>query len=757
MVILGKKVNQLYLTLLSTVLAACSSGGGSSGGSDTPGNASTLEFNEPYELPSFESTAGNGYVVVTNTDESRSVSNISYKLNSVIGGASKASIDSMSAESCAVIAPQGSCTLKLNLEAGAFGGSFILGASNSSSSPEILSKAPIAIEPVVMTTTTGVNGVQLLYYPMIKNGTVSLIIVGVVVSNNVGKFNTVTLLDANGQAIEKQVVISNNLGAGAANLQQGSSFSIMVPAPSEAKPLQFKLQLSETAVDGTETSKQMSSVLNTVTAVSNQAILYNYPSTIGLSPANVNQTVVVANIGDTEATSYTVSSSNPSVATVAQSFSFMTSLKSNLLKADVPTGSTTGYTVSLTNPSSPTDAAFNINQSYNNGKTVVTMTTTATSSSTPWPSPVPTPAPVPTPTPIPTPTPTPTPVSCSWQELGNASTFFSTLYKMPGTSTSPIVLSSDGSTLYVGGEINYNGGVHFGVASIDAVDGTSWTSVANSETIFADPYNLTELSSLVISDDGSKLYLGGQYYDGERPVVYSSDNNGNWSQVQNFYNNLGSTVQNYTISSLSLNQNTLYASGVYNGNSFVAKSVNDGEWSNVADSPAAFNGALIYTMTYKDNALYAGGKSHLTSGPVVYKSVANGNWQDISPGTAGYGAIYSLTTSSDKLYAGGVLSGFSGSMVLATPLDGSPAWSDIGGEINSGWVNSLYFMNNILYAGGTFDNHIENTPANAINWTEVWDAGNTLDGPVLNMVVATDGTIYADGEFSQKVVKLVCQ
>ena len=414
-----KNINNLYPLLLSSALAACSSGGNS----PTSGNVSSLIFTQPYELSSFQNTSGNGYIVISNSDESRSVGNISYSLNSVVGGAAKVSIDSTSAESCAVIESLSSCILKLNLESGAFGGSFVVGASNNSNllsrikqslstSPETVAKAPIGINTVATTTASGINGIQLSYYTLVSNDTALVVIVGTVLSNNTGTFNNAVLLDENNQPLALQNVISDNLGAGAANLKQGDSFSITIPAPLENKPLSFKLEISEVVANGTASNIVTSATLNTLSSASNQAILYNYPSSIGLNPSNVNQTLAVANIGSVAATVFTVSSSNPSVATVTEpaATSFMTSKSSNrILKTDVPTASISSYMVSLTDPSSPQNVSFSINQSYNNGKTEVTTSIAAISSNSPWPSPSPTPTPTPSPTPSPSPVPSPTP------------------------------------------------------------------------------------------------------------------------------------------------------------------------------------------------------------------------------------------------------------------------------------------------------------------------------------------------------------
>lgn len=358
----------------------------------------------------------------------------------------------------------------------------------------------------------------------------------------------------------------------------------------------------------------------------------------------------------------------------------------------------------------------------------------------------------------PTPSPSPSPVSCVWREVGNASSFFGQLSKSPNNVGAPMILSKDEHKLYVGGYINYGSGEHLGVAEIDVTDGTSWTSVADSETLFADPFNLNRLSSLVINDEDSKLYLGGQYYDGESPIVYSSSNDENWQMVQNINSDIGFNARYFTISSLFLDGNTLYASGYYDGNSFVASSYQDGEWSNVGNSPEAFNGKSIYNLLYHNGALYAGGESNLTSGSALYQFNGSGVWQDISPQLSNAGAITMLAASGLAIYAGGVLSDYSGAMILSLPFTGGAQWLNISEQIGSGWVNSLQLNNDKLYAGGYIESRVISTPTNSsVNWTAVWDATNQLDGPVANIVVSSDGTVYADGEFSQKVAKLVCE
>lgn len=755
----NKKLHRLYSAVLSVIITGCSSGGSSNNGNSNTGNLSSLEFSSPYELASFESYPGKGYVVVTNNDESRTINNISYHLNSILGGGANVSIDTNSAESCAVLTPQNNCILKLDLDAAARGGSFIIGAKIgsgttnkikqffSTSDSSVSAKAPIGVKQVIVSNESGVDGVKLFYYPEVGSHYDYVLMVAVVTSDKVGVFNNIVLLDKNNQPLPGQRVISGNSGPGAAPLKLGDSVSIILPVSFIIeKPEGFKLKLFDLTADGLEQFVQISSQLNSI-KVTRNAVLYNYPSSIILSPDNSEQNVAIANIGDSDASGYSISSSNPSLATVTtQATMSQRNVKpNNQLLADTPAG----YTVSLTNPLNPVNEAFSINQSYFNGESIVYLLTLATSSSASWPQP--------TPTTSPSPSPSPSPVNCVWREVGNASSFFGQLSKGPGNISAPMLLSHGGGKLYVGGYINYENGEHLGVAEIDTASGTSWTSVADSELLFADTFNLNQLSSLAINNDGSKLYLGGQYYDGERPVVYLSSNDGSWQKVQNIYSNMGFNPRFFTISSLFLDGNTLYASGYYNGNSFVAGSYQDGEWSGVSNSPDAFNGKSIYSLLYSNGILYAGGESSMTSGSSLYQYSGSGVWQEISPQLSNTGAITTLAASDLAIYAGGVLSDYSGAIVLSLTF-GSGQWLNISSQIGSGWINSLQLNGDKLYAGGYVESKVITTSTNSgVNWTAVWDANSELDGPVANIVVSSDGTIYADGEFSQKVAKLVCE
>ena len=729
-----KDINNLYPLLLSSALAACSSGGSASGGnSPTPsGNVSSLVFTQPYELSSFQNTSGYGYIIVSNSDESRNVQNISYSLNSVVGGASKVSIDGNSAESCSIIKPLGSCILKLNLESGAFGGSFVLGASNNSSllnrirqslstSPEIVAKTPVGINTVSTTTTSGINGIQLVYYPVVSNNTVLLVIVGTVLSSNAGTFNNAALLDGNNQPLALQKVISDNLGAGAVNLKQGDSFSITIPAPLENKPLSFKLQISEIAVNGAASNIVTSTILNTLSTVSNQAILYNYPSAIGLNSANANQTVVVANIGSVAATAFTVSSSNPSVATVTEptaTTSFMTSKKSNeTLKADVPIGGTSSYTVSLTNPLSPKNVSFSINQDYNNGKTEVATSVTAVSSDSPWPSPVPTPTPTPTPSPGPTPTPTP-----AWSQVGESI--------VAATNISSMIQDGAGN-IYAGGYTSgaLNGGVW-------VWSGNSWTQLGGNVT------SASTFGSIIRNSLSGYIYAGGRTVD---------NNGGLWEWDGTSWSQLGGSIESvYQLASIIQDS----VGNIYGGSQASPSSPqNAAVWKWDGTSWSQLGGgnvesALVFTSLIQDNVnnIYAAG-SAVAGGGGVWKW--NGtSWSQLGGNVSAVNLFRSIIRdSSGNIYAAGTSSGFLNTRGCVWEWDGT-SWSQLGTNVAtvSSFSSIVQDTAGNIYAAGqtTGTSYGAVWKWNGVSWSQL--GGNIESASYFTSILRNNsGNIYAGG------------
>ncbi len=682
----GKNINNLYLLLLSSALVACSSGSSNSGGSNNttqPGSVTSLVFIQPYELASFQNTSGNGYIIVSNTDESKDVKNISYSLNSVIGGASKLSIDRNSAERCAVIESLGSCVLKLNLESGAFGGSFVLGASNNdgllsrikqslSTTPEVHAKAPVGINTVSTTTTSGINGIQLSYYPVVSNNTVEVVIVGTVLSNNAGTYNSAVLLDANNKPLELQKVISGNLGAGLTNLKQGDSFSISILAPLENKPLSFKLQMSEVAANGIVSNTVTSTILNSLSTVSNQALLYNYPSAIGLNSANANQTVAVVNIGSVPATDYIVSSSNPAVATVTELPLSSLAGKNNAggLKIDIPTGSTTSYTVSLTNPSSPQNILFSINQSYNNGKAEVATSTSASSSDSPWPNPMPTPTPTPTPGPAPSPTPTPT-----WSQVGES---------VQSASYFTSIIQDGAGNIYAGGYTpDMTGGAW-------KWNGSTWSQLGGNVT------SATSFGSIIRNSQSGYIYAGGRTVN---------SNGGLWEWNGSSWSQLGGDITSaYQLTSI-IQDGTGNIYGGMQASPSGPQSAGVWKWDGSSWSELGggnVESALVFTSIIRDNLnnIYAAGSS-VTGGGGVWKWDGT-SWSQLGANISAVNTFRSIIRdASGNLYAAGTSSGVFNTRGCVWEWNGT-SWSQLGTNVStvSSFGSIVQDSSGNIYAGG---------------------------------------------------------
>lgn len=361
-----------------------------------------------------------------------------------------------------------------------------------------------------------------------------------------------------------------------------------------------------------------------------------------------------------------------------------------------------------------------------------------------------------------TPTPTPSPVPpkvCTWNQVGDANTFFQNLSNSPGGTTSPMMLSPDQHTLYLGGAINYSQSATLWVAKIDlSNDAATWQPVANSQAGLG---QLTQLTSLGMSSDGHVIYAAGQYDSGfGEPAVYSSTDNGNWNMISDMYSDLllfqGGGSVGYGVTSLIVNGNTLYASIMASdgSRSLVAQSTAGGTWTYVGDANTAFLNQSIYTMTYNNGTLYAAGES--AGYPTV--SVLNaGTWTSISPTPTVSGLIDSLSIAGSIIYAAG--SQNTGGLIYSIPaiLPINPsAWSIISGNSFSNIIYSINVVNNIIYAGGRFDGSIKSSPTSSINWTDFSDESDILESKVSNMLVLSESSIYADGEFADKVVKYSC-
>ncbi len=313
------KFNVCFKTLIfigALILNACGGSGGS-GSNSTPsnpppsppptppagqiGSVNDLTFISPQSLVSLPDLTTTGYIVVQNKTN-KSVVGVTYSFSNIVGAASNIAFSN--SNECANISANSNCVINIQVPKQTVAGSFSISASNKTSSESTLVKSslPIGIQEIKYTNT---KNISLIYPDLIKTGTSSVLITGVVQSNyeSMG-FNNVELVDINGNTIPNQTIISDNLGGGLTNLTQGQTFAILVSAPNgKLSSLEFKIKTSVADVNGHESNIIINNFTYTIaTTNENQGILEPLTQTVYLDSNNPSQIITVSNPGNTSIT-----------------------------------------------------------------------------------------------------------------------------------------------------------------------------------------------------------------------------------------------------------------------------------------------------------------------------------------------------------------------------------------------------------------------------------------------------------------------
>ena len=452
---------RLSILALSIYLSSCNGGGNGSsdnGGSQNNGDVSALQIITPQAIYSMPDRANNAYVVINNPTGA-AIGNIHYSLAGQTGSATGVTLDSINAGQCAAISPRTTCNLRVKVPVEAVAGSFRVVADNGNLSryfANIVKSSSandshvIGIQQAAYNDASGANGITLNFYKTIIEGTSYIIINGIIASSNAGNFNNIVLVDGTGNSLPNQQVLSGNLGAGAANLLLGDSFSIMIPAPLSAGASQtirvqtqkvtattFKAALKNTAIVDTATASTTLTV--SATGIGIATIL---PEAVYLNASNPSQQITFSNTGDSTLTLQQLLPSNSNLE--VSGFNPATALAP---------GASISVGLKMLDPTI-TGTSGNLQLVYDNGKGSITEEAISGQNinPAPVPTPTPTPAPVPTPTPGPGPAPVPTPTPAPSPTPGaGLTTVFSPdneFYKT--TSGSPVVrqlaLTNTGNT-----------------------------------------------------------------------------------------------------------------------------------------------------------------------------------------------------------------------------------------------------------------------------------------------------------------------
>lgn len=260
-----------------------------------------LLMSAPSEYPAGESEAMP--VVVTNIGTAR-LNNIDYSIVNNFSTTktlkdlttnSDVSITPSSAQNFATLAVGQSCTLSVLITANSSTGSFTVEASILK--PKVASTGiTVGLTQIPVNNQVGINGVSMYYDSVVSlpnNNAGVTIVTFVVTSPNTGVFNTIHLLDANGESLAYQVLTGNS-GSGLTSLNQGDVVSLAVEIPSGATQLSFYpvLEMNGVAItDGTATTPTTITVLRPNSPA--EGVLSIVPSYFSLNESNTSQAILV--------------------------------------------------------------------------------------------------------------------------------------------------------------------------------------------------------------------------------------------------------------------------------------------------------------------------------------------------------------------------------------------------------------------------------------------------------------------------------
>lgn len=341
----------------ATTLAACGGAGSCATCSTPTPNANlALTFTAPAAYPA--GIAADVPVMVTNTS-SVAANNVVYSIDATTnttGG--NITISPASQAACANLAAQQSCQLVAQIAASPIShpGAFSV-VANSSSTQSTLSKvtnffklnatttnladASVGLVAMPTNTQTGANGIT-LYYPTTAvaesgtNGT-NIMVTAVVTSANAGAFNTLNLVDGNGNLLNF-TVLTGNSGNNMSNLAVGSIVTFWVNIPQGSSQLQFQTQTA-TTTGGTSTpvgEPSTSTNSNTVTLTANSVsagILNLLPNYFSLTTSYESQIITLTNTGNGDLETMVITPTAPLITL------------SNNCGATLAAGATCQYTV----------------------------------------------------------------------------------------------------------------------------------------------------------------------------------------------------------------------------------------------------------------------------------------------------------------------------------------------------------------------------------------------------------------------------
>jgi len=339
---------------------------------------------------------------------------------------------------------------------------------------------------------------------------------------------------------------------------------------------------------------------------------------------------------------------------------------------------------------------------------------------------------------------------------GTASTTFNPNMNNPVVA---LALSSDGSTLYAGGNFTTVGGVAYNfLAAVNASNGVASTTF--------NPNMNNSVSALVLSSNGSMLYAGGSFSTvaGVTYNYLAAINASNGAASTTFNPNVGSPINALA---LSPDNSTLYIGGNFSTvggvtyNHLAAINTSNGAASTTFNPNV--NGQISALALSSDGTILYTGGSFTTVGGVTYNRLAAINTSTASatpafnPNMTNTVNALALSSDGSQLYLGG--NSFLINMIprnnLAHILSNNTVDSAFNPNMN-GQVGALTLSSDgsTLYAGGSFTTvgGVAYNRLAAINTSN--GAASTTFNPNVNnaikaLTLSSDGALlYTGGSFT---------
>jgi len=309
--------------------------------------------------------------------------------------------------------------------------------------------------------------------------------------------------------------------------------------------------------------------------------------------------------------------------------------------------------------------------------------------------------------------------------------------------------------LLVGGDFSQADGTT--ANNLAVWNGNTWTNYASSGTNGS-------INAIAIASNGN-VYIGGSFTEvnGVAANYVALYNGTNWLPLVN-----GTSGP---VAAIAIDSND----NVYIGGSFLTAgnlSTNNiamwnGSWNTLTDANttiAGTNNEVRSIAIADNNTVYVGGNFAEAGGNTALR-IANwngSNWATLSNGTSGFVEAITIDNLNNYVYAGGNFAIADNQTVnrIARFNINTQQWEKLANGLSKN-VKALVFKDGYLYAGGAFDNALNNNPSaniivnSLVRWSDAtgWEAlGNTLNvgvGNLVNTLVFYNDDLSAAGNFTK--------